>query len=233
MAMVFCSGVGGHETGRALGFRPSIEAMATPPGCGDHCHSSGGNFLVYLVALEKQDAGDGVNAPCPNRGLGLFLARLLSAAVVVTTISSCNREPSKSLDCENACQIDITGLRKTYSAESSVEVVIVNRAANDLEVNVAVEGNAAGKWTVVVGSVSDPGRSFAKMVKLKILNKGSSFALKFVPCETQMILRQANDSAIKKPTGMLVLRLRVDAYSRSPFGPVQRVRSPQFTVSCD
>jgi hypothetical protein len=149
--------------------------------------------------------------------------------MLVAILASCDHGDSIPLDCSSACQVEITGLKATYYDGSRMEVAIKNRAENDLEVNVAVEGLKIDYWREVAGSVSDPDRSFAKARKLTEIKKGTSFTLSFVPCETPMIV---DGAAITKPKGDLGLRLRVDVYSKSPFGFFQKVRSPEFGLSC-
>jgi len=160
-------------------------------------------------------------------------ARFFLTALLIATLASCDHQVSIPLNCSSTCQVELTGLKSTYSDGDRLEVAIKNRAANDLEVNVAIEGLETDSWREFAGSVSDPEHSFAKVRKLTEIKKGTSLTLIFAPCDTPMITETADGSlGMSKPKWPLALRLRTDVYSKSSFGFFQIVRSPEFGLGC-
>jgi hypothetical protein len=143
---------------------------------------------------------------------------------------------SRPQECTHGCLVRIEGVQGEYSPESHTNVSIFNESRNDLDVNVALEGLEDGSWVEIAGSVTNPGQSFSKMLKLTPIKAGSSLVLAFNPCEIPILVMTGgslgkSDHPCLRPTeagAPTSLRLRVDAYRRRQGEVIQQVRSGAF-----
>jgi hypothetical protein len=134
--------------------------------------------------------------------------------------------------------VSIKGILPTYDSGEKAEIILQNTSSQKLSVNAAIEGFERGSWHEVAGSISDPTNSFAKIVKLKDLNAGTSFVVRFDPCETTMMVGSEDGphliehpcSSTQRSKIPTRFRLRVDVFDTHG-KKIQVINSLEFKLT--
>jgi hypothetical protein len=170
--------------------------------------------------------------------MNLYIGILAAAFALTTTIQSreANLQPQ---NCTQQCLVQIEGLQSTYSEGSRSKLVVDNRSAGDLYVNVAVEGFRDGSWEEITDSIIDKPRNARKTVMFRKVRARSSFQFVFSICDISILQSTTGKTTVtsfcsyakRGGTVPSMLRLRVDVFSQDQERIVQRVLSKQFRAT--
>ena len=126
--------------------------------------------------------------------------------------------------CAQKCMVTIEGLRRTYHRGEHVEVSVRNQTKRRLGVVISVDGKFGREWVEIMGSVVEPDRPFAMVVRGTSIQSGQVQGFDYDPWTTL----DANVNFFPGKKLPTVLRLVIHVHPRRDF--TQIVSSETFQL---